>query len=153
MFRPIRGDGTPLLVLSVDRSGSQFGVSLDSSSWQLGCLLVRADLARKNGLCVCRRGFRVCEQSVYGRDSKELNTPGYVHKLCQRVRHILLKLILKSCFARCVTGPDDHVAWQLFVTSVAINRSSLVTSDSEMSLRMLSICPLELHWHAVVSNE
>jgi hypothetical protein len=40
-----------------------FGVSLDSSGWWLGCLVVRADsLSRKNGICVCRHGFRVYEQ-------------------------------------------------------------------------------------------
>jgi hypothetical protein len=82
-----------------------------------------------------KRGFRVCEQSVYGGDSKELNTPGYVHKLCQRVRSHFIKINIQILFHSLC----DWFRRSRGMTSVAINsnRSSLVTKDSKMSLRML----------------
>jgi hypothetical protein len=60
MFCPIRGDGDPLLVLSLDYSGCPVRCEFGLVQWQLGCLLVHVD--SQNGLCVWRRGFCMCEQ-------------------------------------------------------------------------------------------
>jgi hypothetical protein len=77
MFRPIRGDGTSLLVLSVDRSGSP--VQCEFRLVRLTAWLP-ASMCGPLAFVVWRHGFRMCEQRkcLWG-DSKEPNTPGYVH--------------------------------------------------------------------------